>query len=70
MSNDDEQELLCILKNLEMEQDMIDKFLDNIRSGRCDNGKKILKSYRSKLLTDVHLGQDKLYQIDFLIRNL
>ncbi len=70
MSTEDEQKMICTLRDLEMEQDMIDKFLDNMRSGRCDSGKRILRSYRSKLLSDVHSGQDKLYRIDFLIRSL
>lgn len=66
----DEQELLNALDDLGMEHNMIEQFMKNFHSSQWDNSKKILLSHRSKLLSDVHKTQDKLYCMDFLIRKL
>lgn len=66
----DEQEILLTLEESGMEPEMIEQFFKNFRFGQSDNGKRILSSHRSKLLSDVHEKQDKLYCMDFLIRKL
>ena len=66
----DKQELIHALGDLGMEPKLIDQFIQSIRLRQWDNGKRILASHRSKLLSDVHESQDKLYCMDFLIRGL
>ncbi|WP_100489215.1 hypothetical protein [Sporolactobacillus pectinivorans] len=66
----DEQEILLALEESGMESEMIEQFMESFRSGQTDKEKWILLSHRSKLLSDVHAKQDKLYCMDFLIRKL
>ncbi len=66
----DEQELFRSLNDLGMDSETIRQFMQSIRLNQWENGKRILSSYRSKLLTNVHETQDKLYNMDFLIRKL
>lgn len=66
----DEQELLRSLGDLGMDSETIQQFIQSIRLKQWKNGKRILTSHRSKLLSDVHETQDKLYNMDFLIRKL
>lgn len=65
-----EREMLLALKNSGMESEMIEQFLESLRSGRTDKGKRILSSHRSRLLSDVHAKQEELYCMDFLCRKL
>ncbi|MEK3988547.1 MULTISPECIES: hypothetical protein [Robertmurraya] len=66
----DEQEILLAFEELGMEPEMIEQFIESFRLGQRDKGRRILTSYRFKLLSDVHAKQDKLYCMDFLIRKL
>jgi hypothetical protein len=66
----DEQEILLALEESGMEPEMIEQFTESFRSGQRDKGKRILSSHRSKLLSEGHSKQDKLYCMDFLIRKL
>lgn len=65
-----EQELLRALEDLGMEPKTIEQFVQCVRLKQWDIGKRLLLSHRSKLLSDVHETQDKLYSMDFIIRKL
>ena len=65
-----EHEIVSALKGVGMEAEMTEQFVESFRLGQKDKVKQILLSYRAKLLSDVHERQDKLYCVDFLIREL
>lgn len=67
---DDEQEMLHALEYSGMEPEMIEQFMQSFRLKRWDNGRRILASHRSKLLSDVHERQDMLFCMDLMIRKL
>ena len=66
----DERETASALADLGMEPEMVDQFMRCFHLRQWEKGRRILASHRSKLLSDVHDRQDKLYSIDFLIRKL
>lgn len=66
----DEQKMACALADLGMDPEMVEQFIQCFHLRQWERGKRILASHRSKLLSDVHEQQDKLYSIDFLIRKL
>ena len=65
-----EQEIQSALEDSGMEPETINQLLESLRLGQKEKVKRILASHRSKLLSDVHAKQDKLYCMDFISRKL
>lgn len=53
-----------------MESDMIEQLMESFRLEQWNKIKRMLSSYRSKLLSDIHAEQDRLYCMDYLTREL
>ncbi len=70
MRNQNEDEIINILKDMNMEKEDIKQFMKSFHLKQWEKIKWILASHRSKLLSDVHKKQDQLYCIDFLTRKL
>ncbi|HGM4082881.1 TPA: hypothetical protein ACKPEE_000169 [Listeria monocytogenes] len=66
----EEQEIISALQDSGMDRDMINEFITYFRSEQKDEEKQMLLSFRAQVLDDVHVGQNKLYCIDFLINQL
>ena len=64
----DELKTLDTLKDIGMENETSRKIIEYLKQGQNTNAKNILLSYRSELLTSIHICQEKLYRIDFLVR--
>ena len=69
-SIDNEQGIQNALKDTDMEPETINQLMKRLRLGQKDKVKQILASHRSKLLSEVHAKQDKLYCMDFISRKL
>jgi len=65
---EEEKEIFCALKDSGMCQDMLEETMNHFRSKEKVKLNQILISHRSKLLTDIHVEQNRLYCLDFLIR--
>ena len=65
-----EKEIRIALKDVGMEAEMMEQFIECFRLGQMDKSKRILSSHRSKLLSDVHAKREKLYCMDFICRKL
>ena len=63
-----ELKTLDTLKDLGMENEASTKIIEYLKQGQNTNAKNILLSYRSELLSSIHVWQEKLYRIDFLVR--
>lgn len=66
----DDRAMLTALTDMGMEPMKIQQFMDSFRLGQSDKCKRLLSSHRSKLLSDVHVKQDKLFCMDVFIRTL
>ena len=69
-SIEDEQELQAALSDAGMEEETAQRLIESLRLGEKEKAKKILAAHRSKLLSDVHEKQDKLYCMDFIGKKL
>lgn len=65
-----EDEITCALIDSGMSRDMIDEFLGYFYLGQKEEEKRMLQLLRSKVLSDIHIGQNKLYCLDYLINEL
>ena len=65
-----EQEIFQTLEDVGMEQQQAERFAEYLRAGQTREAKNLLLAYRSELLSSVHICQEKLYRIDFLVRSL
>lgn len=70
MTNKDIQtdELLNYVVELNIEEKTKAAILDAIQDDQRAKGIRLLKKYRSEILSDIHSNQDKLYQIDFILQ--
>lgn len=65
-----EDKLISALKDAGMDLLIISEFIDSVNSGYYEKGKKLLSKQRAELLSSIHDGQDKLYCLDYLTREL
>ena len=66
----DEDKLISTLKDAGMDLHIISEFINSLNSGYYEKSKKILLRQRIELLSRIHDGQDKLYCLDYLTREL
>lgn len=64
------EEILKSLNDLEIKENDIKKIVNYIDSKQFDKCKSILQAYRLNLLEQLHFEQDKLYSLDFLIKEI
>lgn len=67
---DDDRSLEQNLRDTGMEPGIIEEFLEYHHAKQRVAEKQILLEHRSRLLTNVHDSQVKLYRMDFLMRKL
>jgi hypothetical protein len=67
---DKHYDLLTNLQDAGLSTEMQEPFLKSIQDGQVDQSKNILNTHRSRLLTEIHAEQDKLYCTDVLLRKL
>lgn len=65
-----EQELLASLKDSGICPEAAEAILGNARSGKWERVTQLILSQRTKLVSDVHIKQDNLYCMDFLLQQL
>lgn len=65
-----DDELIRNLQDAGMSANGIQDFMKCYSGGQPQEWMRILNKQRSTLLTDVHVGQEKLYCLDYLIRKL
>lgn len=63
-------DLTKALSDTGMPQEAIQDFLAAYHDNRKEKAKRILSDHRAKLLSEVHSEQTKLYNFDFLVRQL
>lgn len=61
-------DLTLLVSQLDIDDSVKSEMLESIRSGQTETAMRILKKYRSTVLDRLHSGQDKLYQIDFVLQ--
>lgn len=64
------EEILKSLNDLEIKENDIKKIVNYFDSKQFDKCKSILQVYRLNLLEQLHFEQDKLYSLDFLIKEI
>jgi hypothetical protein len=64
------QETVMALQDAGMDDAHIEQFLKAAGDKQWDKAKYILAAHRSRLLSQVHEGQDKIYCLDFITRKL
>ena len=71
MQQDDEnQMILRELADLGMNPELIQQVSKMLYNQHWELGKRILKSYRSTILTELHKAQKHLYSLDYLIHEI
>lgn len=65
-----EEELRQNLKDAGISDDEIEYFMCLYQSNKSLAWMRFLRNHRSHLLKDIHVGQDKLFCLDYLIRKL
>jgi len=64
------EELAECLKSLGMEQEEISCVVETFAKERNENALSKIRSFRTRELEKVHAAKEKLYCIDFLIKEL
>ena len=62
--------LLKYIAELDIDEMIRESILAYIRAGQDEKGIKLLKQYRSEVLTENHATQNRLYQIDFVLQKI
>lgn len=64
------QETVKALQDAGMDDIYIEQFLKAASDKQWEKAKHILTLHRSRLLSQIHEGQDKIYCLDFITRKL
>lgn len=63
-------EILKALNDLDIKENDIERIINYYDSKQFDKCKSILQTYRLNILEQLHFRQDKLYSLDFLIKEI
>ena len=66
----DEQELITALADLKMDAQSSELAIGYFRQRQMTALKKLLAGHRGVLLADLHEGQNRLYQLDYIMKKL
>lgn len=66
-NKDSEGAIIQNLKDAGCDSDTISVFMEELRSGRIDEGLEILSVYRRSLLDALHKGQKQIDCLDYLV---
>lgn len=69
-ANKETQKLIENLQDAGINGDSITEFMNYYQSQQSVNYMRFLRNYRAKLLTDIRDRQEKLFCLDYLMRNL
>lgn len=61
-------DLILLVSQLDIDDSVKSEMLESISNGQTETAIRALKKYRSTVLDRLHSGQDKLYQIDFVLQ--
>ncbi len=64
-----EQDLAQALQDIGVTREQFQSILNTLQAGDKKKAKNILLSVRSYFLSDLHSSQDRLYRLDYIIRN-
>lgn len=62
-----EEAIIQNLKDAGCDSDTITAFIENIRSGKLNDGLKVLAAHRRSLLDDLHKEQKQIDCLDYLV---
>lgn len=62
------KDLASLVSELDIDDGVKNTAVAAIRSGQAESALRMLEKYRRTILTDLHSGQEKLYQIDFVLQ--
>lgn len=65
-----EQEIIKALEDLKIGDKEIQQFMEYYHIGDLEKQKTILATHRHKILNELHLEQNKLYCLDYLLKQL
>lgn len=65
-----ESEIIAALKDACMPQDEIENVMTAFRTGQRLKAKRLLADYRAAQLGKVHEEQERLFNLDYLLREL
>lgn len=67
---DTEQNMEQALRDISVTPQRTREILDAVQNGEREKAKQLLLSVRCDILSELHINQNKLYRLDYILRSL